>query len=288
MGKRFDARYHLEFNERISLEEMEMIQIGRLHCSEETVVEKHMHLDWYELTIVTDGSGTVYTGDIPVNVTRGDIYLSYPCDAHGIRSDEQSPLSFDFFAFKPKSPSLKNALNTAVEKRLDAHQRIIKDERISYLVSNSIAEMIDQREESGELLNALSKLITAYLMRDLDHIYSKMPPSRVDAGEALCFRLMNYIDTHLYSDENLSGLSELTGYNYSHLSSLFKKHTKMSLFSYRQSKRLEAAKILLKENKRRIGEIADLLGYSSAYAFSKAYRQYFGVSPSLHRSRSQD
>jgi hypothetical protein len=45
MGKRFDARYHLEFNERISLEEMEMIQIGRLHCSEETVVEKHMHLD---------------------------------------------------------------------------------------------------------------------------------------------------------------------------------------------------------------------------------------------------
>lgn len=284
MGKLKDARYHLEFNKTVCLEKLDMIQIGRLHCSENTVVGKHMHLDWYELTIVTDGNGVVYTGDIPVSVTRGDIYLSYPCDAHGISSDSKNPLSFDFFAFKPKDEALKATLNLAVEKRLDAHQRIIRDERISYLVSNLIGEMIGNAADQEEIVNAISKLITAYLTRDLAEVYAKMPPTRVDAGESLCFRLMNYIDTHLYSDENLSELSRVTGYNYSHLSTLFKKHTKTSLFAYRQSKRLEAARILLKENKRRIGEIADLLGYSSAYAFSKAYRQYFGVSPSHHRS----
>lgn len=285
MEKNKLAKYHLEFNDSIPLEEMDLIQIGRMHCWETTVVKKHMHLDWYELTVVTDGSGVVYTGDVGVNVARGDIYLSYPCDAHGICSDPHTPLSFDFFAFRPRSSRLKSALNTAVEKRLDANQRVIQDQRISYLVSNAIAERMENTPESHELLSAFSKLITSYLLRDLDRIYAKMPPAHVDAAQALCFRLMNYIDTHLYTNENLSSLSKLTGYNYSHLSTLFKKHTKTSLFAYRQSKRLEAAKILLKENQRSVGQIADLLGYSSAYAFSKAYRQHFGVSPSLHRTQ---
>jgi transcriptional regulator GlxA family with amidase domain len=44
--------------------------------------------------------------------------------------------------------------------------------------------------------------------------------------------------------------------------------------------RLEKAAELLRQNRYSIAEIADLLGYSSPFHFSRAFRELFGVPPS--------
>ena len=36
---------------------------------------------------------------------------------------------------------------------------------------------------------------------------------------------------------------------------------------------------MIRENKLRISEISNLLGYNSVYAFSKAFKDEFGMSP---------
>ncbi len=46
--------------------------------------------------------------------------------------------------------------------------------------------------------------------------------------------------------------------------------------------RLEKAAELLRQNRYSIGEIADLLGYSSPFHFSRAFRELFGVPPSTY------
>ena len=42
---------------------------------------------------------------------------------------------------------------------------------------------------------------------------------------------------------------------------------------------MEAARLMLSEGKLKITDIAERLGYSTLYAFSKAFKGHFGVSP---------
>ena len=45
----------------------------------------------------------------------------------------------------------------------------------------------------------------------------------INANDELCFQIMHYIDTHIYSLESLTELSHIFGFNYSYLSKTFKK-----------------------------------------------------------------
>jgi AraC-like DNA-binding protein len=94
---------------------------------------------------------------------------------------------------------------------------------------------------------------------------------------------MNYIDTHIYTLSSLEELAEMTNYNYSYLSSLFHKTTSGMLTDYYRKRRLETARLLIEEGALKINEIASLLRYSSIYTFSRAFKDFFGVSPSQYK-----
>jgi AraC-like DNA-binding protein len=52
-----------------------------------------------------------------------------------------------------------------------------------------------------------------------------------------------------------------------------------TVMQYCIDKRIEAAKLLLKENRHSISEIASIVGYDDHSAFSRAFRRYSGCSP---------
>ncbi len=100
----------------------------------------------------------------------------------------------------------------------------------------------------------------------------------ISVSHKLCQSLIDYIDTHIYTINKLDILSDVFGYNYCHLSSVFKEKVGITLASYYRYRRLSEAKRLLAEGKR-VGEVSDMLKYSSMYSFSKAFKTYWGVSP---------
>ena len=209
-----EKKYHIDYHfgtAPLTFGTTGLIQLGRLYCMPSGMIAKHAHMDWYELTCVTGGKGTVLTNDIPQEITSGDIYLSFPGDFHEIRFSSSDPLKYDFFPF----------------------------------------------------------------------IRNKVRPQNlyVNSADELCYQLMHYIDTHMYRLQSLNDLSEEFGYNYSYLSDLFRKNTGDTLSNYYRTRHLNAARLLLDEKKLRIHQIAEILGYSSLYAFSKAFKHRYGISP---------
>lgn len=282
-----EKRYHLDKNyidSPVCYGDLSLLQIGRLHCTEHTVVGMHTHRNWFELTVVTDGEGTVMVGDAPVCVSRGDIHLSFPGDFHNIRSDSAYPLKYDFLAFYPNTPSLLAPLEQLMQSHVSPERRVIRDEKIRHLLENAIAEINAPSELSDRIIEAALLQIVLYVIRDFE---AKATPGikSVSTQEDLCYQIMHYIDTHIYTMDSLSELADTTSYNYSYLSDLFKKVTGDTLQSYYQSRRLRAAQLLLRENKLKLGEIASLLRYSSIYAFSRAFKDRFGLSPSEYRKK---
>ena len=275
----FDKRY---LSDPLYFGSCRLFQIGRLWCTEDTVVDKHAHFDWFELTIVTDGLGTVYTNDVPTPVRKGDIYLSFPCDFHAITPDPSAPLKYDFFAFGTDDRGLSSDLERIMELYMSPDRRVIRDGEVSSLVSSAIGEIDGDGLYSDRLLESIFTQIIIRVLRaflhDTDSERNKMSDT-----ETLCYRLMQYIDTHIYSMQSLEELSEETNYNYSYLSALFHKSTGGTLTEYYRCRRLEAARLLLIEGELSITHIAEILNYSSIYTFSRAFKDKYGVSPAQYR-----
>ena len=277
--------YYIEysqFNKNIGLNDFELKQIGRIYCNENTLCENHYHSFWYELTIVTDGVGKIFTNNKPVDVKKGDIFLSCPYDIHRIETDKTNPLKYDFFSFIPKDSGLIERLNKVSVNHVLPESRLIKDDKITYLVSNAIREFSSYDEELSPLvINGIFWQAVIYLIRDFEK--SSAPTSNFTEREVLCFQVMDYINNELYNITNLSDLSKVFKYSYNHLSSLFKKTTSIAIIEYYNMLRLDAAKTLLEEGNLSLTQIAEKLNYATPYSLSKAFKNRFKISPREHK-----
>ena len=188
-------------------------------------------------------------------------------------------MKFDFISFNTTMEELHGKLKMIENDFIFPTCRVIQDNRISVLCKNALAEVSNKEFLSEEMLRSTLFQIIVYLIRDFSATKANVQPNTSDA-ELLCLKLMNYIDTHIYTLKNLEHLAEVFNYNYSYLSALFRQHSSTTLLEYYRNRRLEAAKLLLAEGKLSVGAIADLLRYSSVYTFSRAYKEKYGISPS--------
>ena len=282
------AYYHLDrhyIKQPLSFGSFRLFQIGRLYCTPKTVIGEHAHINWFELTVATGGRGTVYTNGIGAPIERGDIYLSFPCDFHKITSDPNDPLKYDFFAFNTEDPALMQELDRIVQIYMREDHRLFRDDQISSLISVAIAEINNEKRYSRELLCSVFTHLLILLIRNFSDVSSAEGRIGSDDANALCYRLMHYIDTHIYTMTGLGELSSLTNYNYSYLSALFRRVTSSTLSEYYRTRRLETARLLILEKELSISRIAELLHYSSIYTFSRAFKDQYGCSPEQYRKQ---
>ena len=278
--------YHIDKNyigEPLLCGNVYLVQIGRLYFRGAGTVGEHLHRGWFELTAVTGGEGTVMLDGSEVAVREGDICLSLPAELHGITSNAAHPLRYDFFSFYTEEPELAAELERIAAELREPRARVIADDKLRTLIGVAIAEL-ENREAllSHRLLSHLLEEIVIRLCRCLrgSHGAEATEPG---GAERLCFRIQQYIDTHVFTLHSLAEIAPLFGYNYSYLSSLFKRTTGGTLSEYYLGARWRVARLLVREGKSRISEIAELLGYSSVYVFSRAYRTRFGLPPTRDR-----
>ena len=193
----------------------------------------------------------------------------------------------DKFGIKIKNEDFSKSFDYIVRNFHSSNKRIVHDARISAVVSQSIAEVCTENLFSDELFSAYLKEIMIFIIRAFENITPHTETLSVSSSEALCYNVMNYIDTHLYTMKNLDELSEVYRYSYGYLSALFKKTVSMTLSEYPRKKKLETARLLILEDNLKISEISDLLNYTSPYSFSRAFFNSFGVYPTQYQKNQR-
>ena len=280
-------KFHFEKNyvaNPLKLGNMNLMQIGCTHSLGDYFVGHHPHLNWLEITFITGGAGTIVTNGVSSSVTRGDLYISFPGDVHAIFSDNESPLKFSFLALWPDEEELQKELEQIMVLNNDPSQRIISNENIEKLIENSISEVILNDKYSNEMLICCLNQIVRYIIRDFS-LSGKSKKLKISSAQELCYRITNYISTHIYTMNSLESLAEYFGYSYGYLSGIYHKTTGESLINCYTSRRAEAAKALINEELLSFAEIAEILKYSSVYSFSRAFKNYFGITPSAYKKQ---
>ena len=96
-----------------------------------------------------------------------------------------------------------------------------------------------------------------------------------------------YIQEHLSEEIKTAKLAQLCGITEKHFRSLFKQQYQVTPTQYIIRLRLDSAVKLLQQGGFAIGEIAEMVGISDIYYFSKLFKKQFGVSPSHFHSIQQ-
>ena len=258
-----------------------LVQIGRLVCEPGYRILPQTHLNWFEITCVVEGEGDVYGAGKRISVKKGDIFLSFPCEKHAITSSVESPLTFDHFAFYSEHPDYSQVLERLMASYANPEKRLFHNYRIRELLDGCIKELAGKTDFRKDFLSASFLLILLEVLKifDVKRSGNYISDEVIQSPEKLCETIKHYIDTHLFSIKSLSELASLCGYNYSYLSFLFKRVTGVTLSDYYKLRRFESARLMIRENRLKISEISNLLGYNSVYAFSKAFKDEYGISP---------
>lgn len=93
-----------------------------------------------------------------------------------------------------------------------------------------------------------------------------------------------YVQNNYNRDISMDEVAEMVSMSYSYFSRVFKEQLHQSFSEYVLSVRMREAKRLMEEDPAiKIKEVAELVGYESVYTFSRAYKQYYHVSPKQDR-----
>jgi len=149
-------------------------------------------------------------------------------------------------------------------------------------LQNLMDEMVNPTLSDPIILQNLFQNWARSIARQL---HTKDPTNKIPT---VLLTIKQHLDEHFNKPVILNDLAALAGMSRSHLCHQFRAFFATSISHYVIRKRMAIAQRLLFDVKMRLGKIAEEVGYSDIYQFSKQFKKTFGVSPSQYRTQQQN
>ncbi len=162
-----------------------------------------------------------------------------------------------------------------------------------------VKDFIVKPVDDEEFYAALERVSRELLLRDADSkrngvdsavnlpvslFREWVQPSERDKQDHYVGKAIDYIRENYRKDISLRDASECIGITESYLSRLFRIKTSYSFLEYLRFHRLKRALELIRDQGRRINEIARETGFRDMSYFGRIFRKYIGVSPSDYQN----
>ena len=254
-----------------------IMQVAESNYTRGFSIDDHRQFCDLELTFSYTGDLQCSANDVYETVDKHGLYLSFLGETHALKCKKRS--RFQTLAINIKDGPCMPLLSAIKEKAQGGRTFYIPD--IAACLRELIAEFT--RSDAPFFENNLDCLITSALVKLARQGISEEPDD-IPSYDLEVSSVKNYMDTHFLQICSLEELSYALGYTYAHISKVFKKTYGLTPSAYLLAKKNEYACALLKDGAK-LDEIADILGYSTAFNFSRAFKNQLGLSPSAYRKQ---
>lgn len=166
---------------------------------------------------------------------------------------------------------IATACRTAIEAGLDSQR--------AYAASDLYIRKLDLLESIGDI-QTLNLDAFAFYLKEVQALEKKRAFSRPIA------QCLDYVYNHLHQPISLQDLADLTDLNPSYLSTLFKEEMGLTVSDYIMSKKMEAARNMLKYSNETYAEISTVLNFSSQSHFIRTFKKHNGETPRQYREKN--
>lgn len=211
---------------------------------------------------------------------------------HIEHDDEGTSAIYDTMAF---FPSDKLVEDTATKLKLDASHlsdlaskciKIKRTERLTAIAQAYFLERIVLNKKSydqeaitylGRRLLEEAFLVTFFNQESEESI---KPEPVNDPKESITVRALRFIESNLFEPLEVPDIAKQSYASVSTLLRRFKSDVGMTPYTYIKNRRLEEALRLLRSGDYPVSDVALLVGYENFGAFSEAFKEKYGESPS--------
>lgn len=167
--------------------------------------------------------------------------------------------------------SIKNSLICAVAVICRYAADLGADDERCYALSDYYINEIEAKLDISNWQDFMNKIA--------GHYSELVQKGREDRYSLTIRRAIRYIGQHIYEPCTLKDVASALKLHPSYLSAQFKTETELPLTKYVQDKKMEEARILLRDGGKSVSEIAEMLGYHSVSYFSKVFHKHVLLCP---------
>jgi len=223
---------------------------------------------------VLSGKGKMFYGNKTWEITRGQAFYIAPGEEIGYVSDENDPWSYVWIGYNGVRAEEYSGLAGFT---VDHPVRDCADiEKIAELIEEILqARSLTPAENLYRMSFVLE--ILSILIRECEEIAAR--DARNPEEPDFVRYAMEYISKNFDKDLRIHDMASKLGVSRSYLSSCFKKSVGCSPQVFILNLRMERAGSLLRTTTLPVNVISDAVGYQDQLAFSKIFKQFYGVSP---------
>lgn len=239
--------------------------------------------DHYKIHILFEGEGTYRLGSKTYSLKAGQLFLTTPDQIVFYKSSSETPWTYGWFAFdglNAKSYLQRATLST------DSPIFTLTDQALAQ-AKQLMIEMVDSDlNRQGNDLTLLS-LLYRLLALMIDEAPVLKPESMPTQKELYLKGALSYIEMNYSRKMTCEEMADRIGVHRKYLGRLFKEAIHTTPQNYLITYRMEKAKLLLKDSTLSISQIGYSVGYDDPLVFSKTFKKYVGIAPSLFQKQEK-
>ena len=265
----------------------------------EVDLEYHTH-DFYEINIITSGSGRHFIGERELSAECGDVFVIPPLTGHGYRSlgdlsvfhlllspvfmDRLSPL-FDRVGGYGMLFNVEPRLRSMTDFSYYLRRGDLSFEKLISLIE-SVEAVSECKNEVEELDSALrAGLLISYLSGAMKNADTGAKTEASDNRTLSVIGAAEYLERHFDEPLSVADLAEKCAMSYSSFLRHFKRLFAKTPVEYQAALRVERAKKRLLGSSDSILKIAMELGYYDSAHFIREFERHTKKSPAEYRRR---
>lgn len=144
---------------------------------------------------------------------------------------------------------------------------------------DNIIETLEQKTESLDVTKVKETLVEL-----IDYLISPRKESQTHTIKNIIKDAAAYIDKHYNEELNLSLISEIYNVDSSYFSKLFSQEMGTTFTIYITEKRMEKARVLMRQRDMSLTDVAFAVGYEDYAYFSRVFKKNTGMSPREYKS----
>lgn len=242
--------------------ELVYVSHGRLKVNSEDYtgsLEKHQ--------MIIHGSNKFHSLQCETTLTPTVIIIGFTCTGLNIDNFSKNPISLD-----------ENSIKKLAE--------IVTEGRNVFAPPYNVPKYDMKKKKnipigSEQLLKNLLEYFLLTLIRKTNKKSSDTENKKLD--KLNYFEVVSYIDDNYLEKITLDELAFIFRTNRSTLCKNFKTQTGKTISQFIIEKKLEMAKLLIKETNKSLTEISEQLNFESIHYFTKFFKKHTGLSPSIFR-----
>ncbi len=248
------------------------IEMAGISYCDGTYKIKRTNSSVYVFEFILSGQGTVVYNSEIFHPAAGDIYILHRGSNHVYYSDREDPWVKIWF----------NARGRLIKHLIEAYElgSVNHIEGLNLeLLFNEMYRVIQSKKGGSEELLSRAAVLFHEIIQQI-HLWVNQNKA-VKNSEAS--KIKHFLDLHLEDDISLQDLGRQIFRSPAQVIRLFKREFGKTPYEYLLEKRIQTAKLLLKNTNLMVKEIAFKLNFTDEHYFSNRFKAKTGMSPKKFR-----